>query len=165
MKAAIVYHSEHHGNTKSILDAIALQFDVELIRADDGVRELPGYDLVGFASGIYFSKFHASVMDFAREVSMQGRNVFLMFTSGLDNDKFADIMRRILSDGGADVLGTFSCRGLDTFGPFKLFGGISKGHPNDSDRRAAVEFYRGILERASRSRVRSPRAVSGQEAR
>ena len=27
------------------------------------------------------------------------------------------------------ILGTFSCRGYDTFGPFKLIGGMAKGPP------------------------------------
>lgn len=31
------------------------------------------------------------------------------------------------------VIGKFGCRGYDTFGPFKLVGGIAKGHPNEED--------------------------------
>ena len=27
----------------------------------------------------------------------------------------------------------FGCKGYDTFGPFKLFGGIAKGHPDEDD--------------------------------
>ncbi|HCY53332.1 MAG TPA: flavodoxin, partial [Kandleria vitulina] len=33
MKTAIVYYSHHHGNTKKLLDAIALQNEVTLIDA------------------------------------------------------------------------------------------------------------------------------------
>lgn len=32
-------------------------------------------------------------------------------------------------------------------GPFKLVGGIAKGHPNDQDLEDAVEFYKGIIRR------------------
>lgn len=33
-----------------------------------------------------------------------------------------------------------SCPGYDTFGPFKLVGGIKKGHPNEAEIDAAVNF-------------------------
>ena len=33
MKTAIVYYSSHHGNTKKLADAIALNRDVDLIDA------------------------------------------------------------------------------------------------------------------------------------
>lgn len=36
--------------------------------------------------------------------------------------------------------------GYDTFGPFKLVGGIAKGHPDDKDLADAVAFYKGILQ-------------------
>ena len=63
MKTAIVYYSAHHGNTKKVLDAIAGKFEVtpiDAVKAPDA--DLTGYDLIGFASGIYYSKFHKSVL-------------------------------------------------------------------------------------------------------
>ena len=35
-------------------------------------------------------------------------------------------------------------RGYDTFGPWKLVGGIAKGHPNARDLDKARAFYREI---------------------
>lgn len=32
MKVLIIYHSEHHGNTKKVLEAIAQQEDVTLLK-------------------------------------------------------------------------------------------------------------------------------------
>ena len=61
MKAAIVYYSKHHGNTKTLLAAITRKSDVVLIDATENPEpDLSGYDLVGLASGIYYSKFHKS---------------------------------------------------------------------------------------------------------
>ena len=40
----------------------------------------------------------------------------------------------------AKVIGIFGCKGYDTFGPFKLVSGIAKGHPNEKDLEAAVNF-------------------------
>ena len=38
------------------------------------------------------------------------------------------------------VIGKVGCKGYDTFGPFKLVGGIAKGHPDEDDIKNAVEF-------------------------
>ena len=57
MKTAIVYASVHHGNTKKIVDEIANEYEVELVDATQvKEKELSGYDVIGFASGIYFAK-------------------------------------------------------------------------------------------------------------
>ena len=45
-----------------------------------------------------------------------------------------------------NIVGRFSCKGFDTFGPFKLIGGVSKGHPDEKDIAAAIEFYNGLTE-------------------
>ncbi|MCI7066468.1 MAG: flavodoxin, partial [Butyrivibrio crossotus] len=61
MKTAIVYASVHHGNTKKIVDEIAKNEEVDLIDATQiKEKSLSEYDLIGFASGIYFGKFHQS---------------------------------------------------------------------------------------------------------
>ena len=44
----------------------------------------------------------------------------------------------------AVVEGKFGCKGYDTFGPFKLVGGIAKGHPDDIDIQNAVEFVKDL---------------------
>jgi flavodoxin len=41
-------------------------------------------------------------------------------------------------------IGRFSCKGYDTFGPFKLVGGLAKGHPDDKDLKDAVSFFKGL---------------------
>ena len=42
------------------------------------------------------------------------------------------------------VIGKFGCKGYDTFGPFKLLGGIAKWHPDEKDIKNAVEFVKGL---------------------
>ena len=39
----------------------------------------------------------------------------------------------ILKEKKTDIIGKFGCKGYDTFGPFKLVGGIAKGHPDEKD--------------------------------
>ena len=54
MKTVIIYHSEHHGNTEKVVRAIAEQENVTLLKTPDVTgASLDGYDLIGFASGIY----------------------------------------------------------------------------------------------------------------
>lgn len=66
MTTAIIYYSKHHKNTKKVLDTIAAKYEVTLIDAAKTQDfDLTGYDLIGFASGIYYSKFHKSVLQFA----------------------------------------------------------------------------------------------------
>lgn len=51
MKAAIIYASVHHENTKKVVEAIAGENVVDLIDATkEKERDLSGYDLIGFAS-------------------------------------------------------------------------------------------------------------------
>ena len=44
----------------------------------------------------------------------------------------------------ATIIGRFACKGYDTFGPFKLVGGIARGHPDDKDLADAVAFFKGL---------------------
>ena len=142
MKTAIVYFSEHHGNTKKLLDAIAAGNDVTLIDATKPhMTDLSSFDAVGFASGIYFQKYHASVIKFAEMYLPEGKPVFFIFTYGFYRGVYAKDIREVCIAKQAQVLGRFGCLGLDTFGPFKLVGGIAKGHPNEDDLRNAVSFY------------------------
>ena len=77
MKIAIVYASVHHGNTKKLVDAIADAYGTELIDATKiKEKNLSEYDLIGFASGIYYSKFHKSVLKFAEDNLPESKKVF-----------------------------------------------------------------------------------------
>lgn len=145
MKTAIVYYSRHHENTKKLLDAIAAQCEVTLIDVTANPEaDLTGFDRVGFASGIYYSKFHKSLLQFARERLPQGKEVFFLYTYGAEKKGYTAAISQAVSTHQARILGEYGCFGFNTFGPFKLVGGIAKGHPDDSDLRGAVEFYKGL---------------------
>lgn len=142
MKTAIVYYSKHHGNTKKLLDAIAAQHDVTLLDATQTkTADLTAYDAVGFASGIYYSKFHKSVLEFARKNLPEGKKVFFLYTYGAEKKGYTKAIAEVVGEHGARILGEYGCFGFNTFGPFKLIGGIAKGHPNADDLKAAVKFY------------------------
>lgn len=145
MKTAICYYSRHHGNTLAVLDAMTEGCDVDLIdvTARMAVR-LDQYDRIGFASGIYFSKFSPVVVNFARQYLPEGREVFFVYTYGAPKVSLPGNITAAVKEKGCRILGQFGCRGYDTFGPFKLIGGLAKGHPDAQDLKKAKQFFEGL---------------------
>ncbi len=146
MKIAIVYYSSHHGNTKRLLDAVCAEnHDIVLINAAASpITELSDYDLIGFASGIYYSKFHDTVLRFAEQTLKKGQKVFFLYTCGIKNPRYTAAIQSAAEKKGAVIAGSYGCRGFDTFGPWKLIGGIAKGHPDQSDIAGAVKFLQSM---------------------
>ena len=146
MTTAIVYYSQHHGNTKKLLDAIkAADPSVELIDVVKApAADLSTYDRIGFASGIYFSAFAKQIIAFADAHLPENKDIFYIYTHGAPKGDFLKAMREIVSRKHCKELGEYRCQGYDTFGPFKLVGGIAKGHPTEDEIKRAVEFYKGL---------------------
>lgn len=146
MKIAIVYYSRHHANTKKLIDAIAKAHHVTLIDAvDQPDADLSRYEMVGFASGIYYSKFHKSVVALAKTLPA-GMPVFFLYTYGAKKDGYTKAVQEAVQSRSAKVLGEYGCLGFDTFGPFKLIGGMAKGHPTSDEVQGAVRFVDGLLD-------------------
>ncbi len=147
MKSIIVYASTHHGNTQKVVEAIAGECDVEVVDATNiHEKDLKDYDLIGFASGIFFTKFSEQVLNFARVNLPVNKDVFFIATAGNPMSGNFKSIAEITKDKKCNERGRFQCKGFDTYGPFKLIGGIQKGHPDEADLKAAVEFYKGIVE-------------------
>lgn len=145
MKAVIITASVHHGNTRKVVDAIANEFDVDVIDATQvKEKDLSEYDLIGFASGVYGFNLHQSIISFASNNLPSNKDIFLLTTSAMNKD-FSQSFMQAIEGKNANVVGKFSCHGYNTFGPFKLVGGTSKGHPDDKDIADAIEFYRKLL--------------------
>ena len=145
MKSAIITASVQHGNTRKIVDAIANEFEVDVIDAMQvKEKDLSGYDLIGFASGVYGFNLHQSIINFASDNLPAYKRIFLLTTSAMNKD-FSQSFMQAIENKHAEVVGKFSCHGYNTFGPFKLVGGTSKGHPDETDIANAIEFYKGLI--------------------
>jgi len=144
MKTLVVCYSYHHNNTQRVAEAIAGVIRAEVKTPQQAnPTELTSYDLVGFGSGIYMSKPHKELLAFADQLPQnQNRKAFIFSTSGQPNngEKFHRSLREKLQAKGYTVVGEFNCTGFDTFGPFKLVGGLQKGHPDEADLKAAKAF-------------------------
>lgn len=155
MKTLIIYISIHHSNTERVAEAVAEVLNGKLAKPNDvNINELSGYDLIGFGSGIYFGKHYKSLLDFIdRLPNLENKKAFIFSTSGVRKIRFFHDfdkpLKEKLLEKGFDIIGEFSCRGFDTFGPFKLIGGISRGRPNERDLEQARNFARDLLEKLS----------------
>ena len=147
MKTIICYSSRRHGNTRKMVEAMAREGEVELIAAAPRDFQLEDCGCIGLASGIYFGKFPPSVLDWARRHLPQGKPVSFVCTYGGGQGSGTQALQALAAERGCPVLGEFGCRGYDTFGPFKLAGGIAKGRPNEADLAAARAFYRDLVRR------------------
>ena len=145
MSTAIIYYSEHHGNTKKLLDAIAEKHPVTLIDVTaQPDADLSGYERIGFASGIYYSAFAKQIISFANAHLPERKDVFYSYTHGAPKGDFLKAMREIADKKHCREIGEYRCQGFDTFGPFKLVGGIAKGHPTEEEIKGAVTFYQQL---------------------
>jgi flavodoxin len=72
--------------------------------------------------------------------------VFIFSTSGLRKIRFFHDFDKPLEERlqgkGCDIIGKFSCRGLDTYRATRLVGGVNKGRPDAQDLRRAEDFAR-----------------------
>ena len=72
------------------------------------------------------------------------RHVFFIHTAGDPRENHADSAKNIAAERNCHCLGVYYCKGFDTFGPFKLIGGINKHHPDEDEIKQAVRFYEGL---------------------
>ena len=146
MRTAIVYYSQHHGNTKKLLDAISdADITVTLINAAEKIEvDLRDYDRIGLASGIYYSSFAKPMLNFASINLPAQKPVFFIATCGSPRKNYFDEIKQLAKSRDCTDLGSYLCTGYDTFGPFKLIGGLKKGHPTEEEIQGAVDFYNGL---------------------
>jgi flavodoxin len=151
MRVLITYNSIHRGNTKKIAEAMASKVDADLIKYDevDGYNILD-YDLIGFGSGIYYGKINKEMIEFLNSLPhVKKRKAFVFITSGQENPKYANTLADQVSEHGFDVIGKFSCKAFDAWGPLKIIGGINKGRPNSDDIKRAEIFVEELIEEIS----------------
>ena len=90
---------------------------------------------------------HPSVVAFARKYLPQGKAVFFVYTYGIAKGTGAKEITKVSREKSARILGEFSCRGYNTFGPFKLMGGSGKGRPTQEDFHRAGDFFKNIVDK------------------
>ncbi len=146
-KALIIYHSSHHGNTLKIANIIAKELNADLKKPSEITADvLNKYDVIGFGSGIYNQKHHASLFDLINNINQQKqKKCFIFSTASISYKKMHEALRQELISKGFIIIDEFICRGFMDYSFIKyLFGGINKGNPNDKDFKKALEFAKRI---------------------
>ncbi len=145
MKTIILYESHHHGNTEKLVKALAQGRDVEAVSVENaGDMDLESYDLIGFASGIDFGKFYPAVVAMAKKLP-EHKRVFALYTCGMCKEKMGEEIQQIAEERQCTFVGKFGCKGYNTYGPWKVIGGINKVHPDDTDISNGARFLEGLL--------------------
>jgi flavodoxin len=160
MKALIVCVSKSHGNTRRVADRMAEVLDAEVVEPESmDPDKISEYDLVGFGSGIYYMTVDARLRKLIRRLpTVDHIRAFTFVTSGAREVPllaYGKPVRRQLESKGFEVIGSFSCRGFDTIGPFGYIGGINRGRPNDHDLDRAAAFAARVRQRAGDSQAAS----------
>ena len=146
MKTANIYFSKQHQKTKKLVDAIAAKNEVTLIDAMVQTEaDLSDFDVIGLASGITFGKYYPKLLAFIENNLPENKKVFYIHTAGDPRAGQNSAAKAIADARGCETLGTYFCKGFDTYGPFKLIGGIAKGHPTSEEITEAEKFYSDIL--------------------
>ena len=142
-KTVIIYASTHHGSTRKLVEAIAEKYDITLIdAAKQQWIDLTEYDLIGFASGINFGKFYGSVEQFLKNNLPKNKRVFFLYTCAKVSSRFTESIRAEAVKKEAVLLGEYGCRGYNTYGPWKVIGGMNKKHPTEEERRMQCVFLK-----------------------
>ncbi|MEU9720912.1 flavodoxin domain-containing protein [Streptomyces sp. NPDC047976] len=133
-----------HGNTRRVADAMARVLGAAVVSPGEAdLAELAAADLVGFGSGVYLGRLHPALTELVRALPGARGRAFVFATSGLPEPRPALYTRplvRRLAGKGFRVEGSFTCRALDTWGPFGLVGGINRQRPDAGDLAAARAF-------------------------
>ena len=133
-KTLIVYASIHHQNTYKVVEYLSSHLDADILDATKAKSfDCGTYENLIFASGIYFSKMHRSVVDFMNKTDLSSKRVIIVYTCGVRIGDYAAQYRKTLKDKKAIFLGKATSRGLDTNGFFEKIHGIGKSRPNAKD--------------------------------
>ncbi len=150
MKNLIIYASYHHKNTEKIAQAISSALNAKIISFSElDKNKIQEFDLIGFGSGVYLSKFHKGLINLIKSLpEMENKKAFLFSTSGVKSNIILNRshkhFKKLLKEKNFEILGEFNCPGYDTYGLLRFVGGVNKKRPNQQDRERAKIFAQNI---------------------
>lgn len=131
---------------KKVLDVMAYSNDIDLLKISEAKKtDFSVYDAIGFASGIYFHKFHKGIEKLASEIDLTGKKVFTVYTCGINYINYARGIQKQSDPKTANSLEDSAAEDMTHMDFFEKIGGIAKNHPNEKDFRKAREFIKNNL--------------------
>ncbi len=150
MRSLIVCFSYHHNNTLKFAEAMSRILDAQTKTPEEANSdEIQQCDLIGFGSGVDSDKHYQVLLDFADKLpQIKDKKAFIFSTAALaGEDKLAkdhSTLREILQSKGCKIVGEFQCKGFNTNGFLRFFGGMNKGRPNSEDIKRAEGFAHNL---------------------
>jgi flavodoxin len=156
-KVLIVATISKTGGTAKIAKAIAEVLGARVTSPlQVKAEELQDYSLIGFGSGIFDQKHHASLFGFADSLpELPGKKAFIFSTSGVARQFAVDNgiddphtpLRERLQSKGLEIVGDYNCAGFNDNSFLKLLGGMNKGKPDARDIQRAKAFAEELKRR------------------
>lgn len=146
MSILLIVHSEHHGNTRKIAEAMNEVFNTHIVAPQEVTESLINdANIFGLGSGIYAGRHHTSIFDVIKKIPNCNKSYFVFSTHTLALVFFYHkLLCMKLNKKGLQFLGEFSSQGYATYGPLAMGGGMNKGRPNEKDLQDARNFARHI---------------------
>ena len=132
MNVQLAYLSKT-GHSKKIAIAIKEKTGIE-IHDIKQTKDAPTCDLLFIVSGVYAGKTDKKLMEFANNINPQAVQKVCLITSSAMNEKQGQLSSALLNTGVNVCKEEYLCKGS-----FLL---KSKGHPNQDDINAAIEFVK-----------------------
>ncbi len=160
MSLLIVCASQEHGNTRKLADAMAKEVGGVVVAPAEATGErIAKHEAVAFGTGVRFGSPYPDLMAAVARLPRQDAKPAVVFsTSGFGWRGGHAALTRALRAKGFVVRDELACKGLDTVGPLKLFGGVNKGRPDAGELRAAAALARRLAPAVPATTVAAPSA-------
>jgi len=148
----MVVYASLTGNTRKVARAIAEVLGVEPQDVRGAAPEgLEGIHLLFVGDGVYALRPSKAMVGYLRALPpLRGVKVALFGTYGSLPTQFR-LMRRILEEKGAEIIGEFACPGRDKV----TLGLLRHGRPSEKDLAAARAFAREMARKAGYALLKS----------
>ena len=132
-------------NTKLLLDNSTKKFpNIEIIPLpNDEKIDVSTYDLIGFASGIYYWDFGKEIYKHIEKIKgLEGKNVFVLYTAGVVTEGHSLKPKDAIEKKGGKLVAGFGCRGSSKGGIGGFFSGLFgvKERPDENDFKECETF-------------------------
>ena len=88
---------------------------------------------MGKTAIVYCSQQHGNTKKILDAIAGYDKDVFFIATAGNPIEHNFNSIVSATKEKYCNEIGRYQCAGFDTFGPFKLVGGLQKGHPTEEE--------------------------------
>ena len=137
-------------NTKLLLDNSTKNLpNVEIVTLpNETILDVSSYDLIGFASGIYFWDLGKEIYNHIKKLKgLEGKNVFTICTAGSAYDSYPQKPKEAIEGVGGKLVAGFICTGSTKGGITGYVRGLfnMQVRPNENDYKECEKFIQNTM--------------------